>query len=265
MLGSDVDLLSIDRGLVVAPAGCGKTQLIADTLVRHTAQKPILILTHTNAGVAALRERLNRARVSSSQYRLMTLDGWALRLSTMFPARAGYSSNMPALLNYPNIRAATVRLLKAGHIGDALNATYERLFVDEYQDCSFRQHAIVYYAAHWLPTCVLGDPLQSIFGFDVKDPLAEWEKHVCGFFPAVAELDVPWRWINAGTEVIGQWLLRIREQLLTGEPINLQEAPAGIQWISLDGGPNDHVKLLDAALVNRKGRQRPCIGDRRQP
>ncbi len=59
----EIDLLEISRGTVVAPAGCGKTHLIADALSRHTGTKPILVLTHTNAGVAALRGRLERAGV----------------------------------------------------------------------------------------------------------------------------------------------------------------------------------------------------------
>ena len=50
---ADVDLLSIDKGTVTAPAGCGKTHLIALALDRHQGLKPILVLTHTNAGVAA--------------------------------------------------------------------------------------------------------------------------------------------------------------------------------------------------------------------
>jgi superfamily II DNA or RNA helicase len=50
----EIDLLAIERGTVTAPAGCGKTQLIANALARHRGNKPILVLTHTNAGVAAL-------------------------------------------------------------------------------------------------------------------------------------------------------------------------------------------------------------------
>ena len=55
MAGFEVDLLAIDRGSVTAPAGCGKTHHIAEALTRHGDGKPILILTHTNAGVVALR------------------------------------------------------------------------------------------------------------------------------------------------------------------------------------------------------------------
>lgn len=177
MSGIDVNLLDI-RGLVIAPAGCGKTQLIADAVERHVLSKPILILTHTNAGVAALRTRLNRAQVPTSRYRLMTLDGWSLRLSMMFPKGAGYSTEVPVEPDYLDIREAALRLLDAGHIGDVLGASYDRLFVDEYQDCTIRQHGIIYCAAQYLPTCVLGDPAQAIFGFNRVDPLADWDTDV---------------------------------------------------------------------------------------
>ena len=62
MPAPEIDLLDVKRGAITAPAGCGKTQLIADALSRHGSRKPILVLTHTNAGVAALRGRLDRLR-----------------------------------------------------------------------------------------------------------------------------------------------------------------------------------------------------------
>jgi DNA helicase-2/ATP-dependent DNA helicase PcrA len=45
----EIDLRAIERGTVTAPAGCGKTQLIAHALAGHRGNKPILVLTHTNA------------------------------------------------------------------------------------------------------------------------------------------------------------------------------------------------------------------------
>src|SRR4051812_8162776 len=86
----EVDLLGIHRGTITAPAGCGKTHLIAQALIGHDGSKPILVLTHTNAGVAALRGRFERAGVSPKGYRLCTIDGWAMRLISNFPARSGH-------------------------------------------------------------------------------------------------------------------------------------------------------------------------------
>jgi DNA helicase-2/ATP-dependent DNA helicase PcrA len=55
------------RGAIEAPAGCGKTQTIVDALA-FSASKPYLVLTHTTAGVAALRKRLTRANVPAKNY-----------------------------------------------------------------------------------------------------------------------------------------------------------------------------------------------------
>ena len=250
MAAPEIDLLTIARGLVVAPAGCGKTQLIADALIRHKGPKPVLILTHTNAGVVALRARLDKAGVKPSAYRLSTIDGWAIRLITTFPERAGHN---PAIVagprpNYPAIRVAAAKLLESRHINDVIAASYARLLVDEYQDCSIRQHAIVYYASLILPVCVVGDDMQAIFGFG-DDPLAGWGEHVCSHFEAAGSLGRPWRWINAGAEPLGQWLLEVRRNLLAGVAIDLRTAPEHVTWVPLDGSSNDHPKLLDACRV----------------
>ena len=269
MAANDIDLLAIDRSTVTAPAGCGKTQLIADALTRHTEEKPILVLTHTNAGVVALRGRLDRAGVPAKAYRLSTIDGWAMRLISTFPARSAHD---PEILNlatpktdYPNIRVAAAKLLRAGHVSDILAASYARLIVDEYQDCSVRQHAVVAYAARTLPTCVLGDPMQAIFGFG-SDNLAKWDEDVCSYFPLAGELDTPWRWINANAEPLGDWLLEVRAKLLHGEPIDLATAPAHVSWVELDG-TEDHQRRLAAGRVRPPDRNGHVliIGDSTSP
>jgi AAA domain len=245
------DLLAINHGTVTAPAGCGKTHLIAETLKRHGAAKPILILTHTNAGVAALRGRLDKAGVPPRAYRLATIDGWAIRLIGMFPARSEINPDILKLetprSDYPAIRKAAAKLLKAGHVLDILAASYDRLIVDEYQDCSILQHAIVYYAAPALPVCVLGDPMQAIFGWPGNE-LADWDKHVCTHFPLVGELTTPWRWKNANTEALGRWLLDVRRALIGGMPINLRSAPPEASWIHLDGTENRARQLRAASI-----------------
>lgn len=247
---SEFDLLSIGRGAVTAPAGCGKTHLIAMTLTHHSDPKPILVLTHTNAGVAALRDRLNRAHVPPRAYRLSTIDGWAMQLTSMFPKRSGHDPAVLELKNPPRdylkIREAAATLLEKGHIGDILTATYSRIVVDEYQDCSVRQHAIVTQVAETLPTCVLGDPLQAIFDFG-GDELVKW-KDVCAFFPVVHELTTPWRWINQGSEPLGRWLLEVRSKLLCGKAIDIRKAPRAVTWVHLDGS-EDYRRLLNAAWV----------------
>lgn len=246
----EIDLLAVHRGAVTAPAGSGKTHLIADALRRHNGPKPVLVLTHTNAGVAALRGRLDKAGVSTSAYRLSTIDGWAMRLLTLFPKKGGHDRKILLLANpatdYPAIRSATAHLLRSGHLSDVLFATYKQLIVDEYQDCSEAQHAIVLAAAAVLPTCVLGDPMQSIFTFG--GPLPAWNEQVCVHFPVIGELSTPWRWINAGEEAFGRYLLWVRHELIAGRQIDLTKAPGkNVTWVALTGGPMDHQIRLSAA------------------
>jgi AAA domain-containing protein len=270
MADDAIDLLSMRRGTVTAPAGCGKTHLIPESLTRHgDGKKPILILTHTNAGVVALRGRLDRAGVRPTAYRLLTIDGWGMRLVSMFPKRAGHDPSLLDLTHpgtdYPNIRVAAARLLKAGHINVVVSASFARLIVDEYQDCSVRQHALVGFASNALPTSVLGDPMQAIFGFG-QDDLARWDETVCKHFPLAGELGTPWRWINAGTEALGGWLLDVRKKLLRGEPIDLRDAPPEVTWVELDGR-EDRKRQLTAARVNAPGGSGSVliIGDSRSP
>lgn len=248
---AEIDLLSIERGSITAPAGCGKTQLIVDTLLAHTPEKPVLILTHTNAGVTALRARLKRAGIVSSSYRVSTIDGFSMRLISRFPMRSRHNPQLLLLNNagtdYPAIRDAARQLLNSGHISQLIRSTYSRLFVDEYQDCNVIQHAIVVGFAQLLPTCVLGDPLQAIFCFR-GNQLVNWSE-VGIQFPEAGELRTPWRWRLAGTEHLGQWLLAIRQQLQAGQPIDLRVAPPQVQWVELLAGTEVQQRRVAARTV----------------
>ena len=246
----EIDLRAIQRGTVTAPAGCGKTQLIAHALAGHRGNKPILVLTHTNAGVAALRGRLDRAGVPASAYRLSTIDGWAIRLISTFPGRSAHDPEILRLAapaqDYPAIRDAAWKLLQAGHVSEVLKASYVHLIVDEYQDCSVTQHHVIYFLSLILPTCVLGDPMQAIFGFR-GNALADWNQHVCAHFPVVGELATPWRWRNAGAETLGQWLLEARRLLAAGQSVDLRSGPPEhVTWVQAVP-PNDHTQRLAAA------------------
>lgn len=249
----DVELNLLDlEGSISAPAGCGKTQLSCDALKLHTNRKPVLVLTHTNAGVAALRGRLQRAGVQASRYRVSTIDGWAMRLIRIFPARSGHDPDILLLKspnrNYPAIRQAALELLAARHLDDVIASTYDRLIVDEYQDCLTIQHRLVAELAEVLPTVVLGDPLQAIFNFG-DNVLVNWTADVIKAFPEVGQLKIPHRWKNAGHEGLGLWLLEMRAELLAGRSVDLRHVHEDVAWIRLTGGERDHEQRLKAGMA----------------
>jgi hypothetical protein len=242
-----VDLALLDgvgRGRIEAAAGCGKTEAIVQLTSAWTGRRT-LILTHTLAGVAALRRRLQNARVSPTRFSLASIDAWCVRRVGEFPLRAG---PLPDAANprvfYPAVRAACLQLLASNALDAALQNTYGRVFVDEYQDCGPVQHAIVCQLARLLPTLVVGDPLQAVFGFA---GVADWQQDVVPTFPLVETLDHPWRWERVGAGELGQWLVAARTHLQDGTGIDLAQLPAGCEWRLLSGDVRRDAPVIRTA------------------
>lgn len=254
MAEPEIDIFSQHKVSVMAPAGCGKTELITASLKRGSAVKPALVLTHTNAGRAALEHRLKRAGVDASTARVTTLDSWAIRVVQSFPKRSGLVDRtllvQDVVADYVGIRAAALQILLAGHISKVIQATYSRVIVDEYQDCGLPQHGIILALADLLPTAVLGDSLQAIFNF--AGPVVDWATNVTPNFAALPSLQTPWRWKRAGALELGEWLLTVvRPALHAGESIDLANAPEQVEWIQLKGSPNEFPEQRLAAAKKR--------------
>jgi DNA helicase-2/ATP-dependent DNA helicase PcrA len=270
MLTPEINLLNEDNTLIVAPAGCGKSQILVDNLKNLIGSKPILILTHTNAGVASLKSKLIKSNIHDAKFKLYTIDGFAIRLVRLFSKRAQYSREqlLEKNINYTEIREALLRILKGAHINDVLQSNYSQVFVDEYQDCSTLQHQIILQLSLLLPTCVVGDPLQAIFGFDPKDPLPNWNLDVCPKFSIIRNLNKPWRWINTECDILGEWLLEVRIKLLKNESIDLHNAPSMVSWISLSGDSKQNQKNLIEACNTKAPNPNGSvliIGDSKNP
>jgi hypothetical protein len=263
---SVAEVLNARCGHVVAPAGCGKTELIINSIASPT-EKPALVLTHTTAGVAALRHRLKKAGVASANYRLNTIAGWALTILSMFPERSGYQHNPIDSPDYRQIQIAVSNLCQSGDITSELRSTYSRLLVDEYQDCSVSQHGIVTGIANAIPTIVFGDPMQAIFGFG-GDPLPDWVTAVGSAFPLLGELNTPWRWNNASANELGTWLLAARHTLVSGGSIDLRTCPSRVSWHPLSHDRNANLTAQIAAqyaIANAHPKEALLIiGDSRQ-
>ncbi|MFD4837285.1 UvrD-helicase domain-containing protein [Achromobacter sp. NPDC058515] len=259
MSDTRLDILAHRRGSLSAPAGCGKTQLICSAISQNNDGKPALILTHTNAGRAALEQRLRHpSGKGANAARVATIDSWAIHLVQCFPQRSGLSSAVLSMrgssASYAAIRQGALRILTAGHANAILLATYSRIIVDEYQDCGALQHQMVVALADLLPTVVLGDPLQVIFDFAA--PVVDWHREVIVAFPPLVWTPAPWRWKNANSHELGDWLLNVVRPSLSRQngSIDLTNAPGAVEWVRLDGtGAQKNETRLAAAKRNFAG------------
>lgn len=215
------------RGAMIAPAGCGKTWTIARAVTDHGRGRD-LVLTHTHAGVDAIRRRLLAFRCPLASVHVDTIAGWCLRLAAAFPVTSRIPTQKPRTnAEYSEIYASVVRLLRMRPYREILQASYTSVYVDEYQDCTKEQHAVIVSIADTVPCRVVGDPLQSIFDFRDR-PVVDWDADVRSQFTDVAGPSEPQRWLNTNPD-LGAWLLRVRPQLEQGLPIDLAGSP--VQWI----------------------------------
>ncbi len=221
------ELALSNRGAMIAPAGCGKTWTIARAVTDHGRGRD-LVLTHTHAGVDAIRRRLLEFRCPSSSVHVDTIAGWCLRLAAAFPATSRISTPTPRTnAEYLDIYASAAKLLHMRPYREILEASYTSVYVDEYQDCTTEQHAVIVSIADTLPCRVVGDPLQSIFAFRDR-PVVDWNADVHSQFSAVPGPSDPQRWVRTNP-ALGAWLLRIRPQLEHGLPVELAGSP--VRWV----------------------------------
>ncbi len=217
-------LASASNVAVVLPAGTGKTELIASAtgIAGETAGRQ-LILTHTHAGVHALKARLARLRVEPRSYTLSTIAGWALKWALHYPSISGLPTAEPTSPDEWNaVYRGVRRVLENPHLGASVRASYVGGFVDEYQDCTLEQHQVSLALAELMPLRVLGDPLQGIFGFTGE--AIRWSRHVAPTFATFGVETRPWRW-TASNPALGRWLLELRNSLLKGQAIDLSAGP----------------------------------------
>ncbi len=210
--------------VVILPAGCGKTHLVAaSAAVAAKDGKRLLLLTHTHAGVDALRRRLRSFDVPIGVAKVSTIDSWTHRLVTAFPTLSDYECS-PDIV-WGDVHDATARLFTNPHIRALLSESYDYVIVDEYQDCTIPQHTLVMAVAALIPTIILGDPLQAIYDF--AGPLVDWGKDL-SHLQLVAVSALPWRWYGRN-EALGTYLTAIRQRLEAGGSIDLSSGP--VTWM----------------------------------
>ncbi len=212
------ELIALDNAAVVAPAGHGKTELIVKLAALESRA---LILTHTHAGVHAIRARLKRLGVPRSRASVDTIAGWCMRYTHAFPGIANPPSGVPQnSAEWDQLYNGTIHALSVRAIREVVSASYSRILIDEYQDCVSLQHQLAVELSGIVPTLVFGDPMQGIFEF--AGATLNWEDDVFPRFPLSRTLDTPHRWARTNPE-LGQWIAETRSKLMRGETIDLSD------------------------------------------
>lgn len=241
---TDVELrqvLESPSSAIIAPAGHGKTEMIAD-LVAHSEGRQLL-LTHTNVGVDALRKRLVKKGVAKNAYTITTIAAFCIKWCMSYPGTAHFDKSLSPFTDakeyYARLYDGTKKIFKMSWSGTILRATYTGIIVDEYQDCIQAQHEIMLEINQYLPIRVLGDPMQGIFEFAGR--IVDW-RHL--EFPVVDMKTKPWRWQDSNPE-LGDYLMDVRktlEPILSGKECTL---------IVEDNNPNVEVVAPDFLLNYR--------------
>ena len=209
---------------IIAPAGHGKTEMITDLVDKLPGKK--LVLTHTNAGVFALMQRLSNKKISSEKYSLSTISSFCMRWCEAYPATAGIDTGIPMTDRrfFGEQICGAISIFSHKWAREVIQSTYFCVIVDEYQDCVVGQHHIFLEINKTVPVYILGDPLQSIFGW-AGEPVS-WKN--IGFEQVFVETS-PHRWERSNIE-LGNYLTRVRDTLmpaLEGKRVQLSTLPNG--------------------------------------
>ena len=230
-------MLGSTRSFAVAAAGCGKTHLLAQIVADQRSGRQ-LVLTHTHAGVAAIKKRLTDMRVPHNKFHLDTIAGWCLRYGAAYPDISGVRPDIEkSEIDWkhlsPMVYAGAAKVCSSPLGKRVLKASYNGVLIDEYQDCSELQHVVVRTLSEHIPCRGVGDSLQAIFGFR-DDPVVSWDTIKHDFNVLDDALTEPWRWrLEGRNHALGEWLVMARKQLqATGRIVIASDAP--ITWVQHD-------------------------------
>ena len=129
--------------------------------------KKQLILTHTRAGVASLKEKIQVQGIAHNQYHVETIISFAERYVNAFycgndiPLDDGKAYCLFIIKKAKNLFERTP-------IRDVVKATYSGLFVDKYQDCTIVQHDLIKALG-----CILPFNKEGLVDFEKKNEPVE--------------------------------------------------------------------------------------------
>lgn len=214
------DLVKLGNAAIVAPAGHGKTEVISNIAALGCRA---LVLTHTHAGVHAIRSRLKRLSVPHSSVSVDTIAAWCMRYANAFPATANPPPGMPRNpAEWDQLYRGAILALGVSAVRDVIASSYDRILIDEYQDCHGLQHEFSTALSSIVPTLIFGDPMQGIFEF--AGATLSWDGEIHTQFPLAGSLNTAHRWTNKNAE-LGVWIAETRQKLLRGHIIDLASGP----------------------------------------
>jgi DNA helicase-2/ATP-dependent DNA helicase PcrA len=242
------DFLSHNRSLLIAPAGHGKTHAIVECL--KILNNKCLVLTHTNAGVHSLRSKIEEAHIDDDKYQVATIDGFARLLVSSFSEKYDKDDE------FDYVQDKAITLLELDLIQQYIVFNFGRVIVDEYQDCSKKQHKLIQILSKNIPSHALGDHLQGIFDFNAELVSFEYDLDDYEKFDF---LNTPYRWINSGNANLGEQIFGFRKKLESGEPIDITtDKEIGLFFYEIDENEkydpkSQYSEILTRIVNNKKG------------
>ena len=217
-----MDFTAHRKSMLIAPAGYGKTYTISSSLKALSETGKQLVLTHTHAGISSIKEKVAKEGIPKSSFSIETISSFCQRYVQAFHIDNDIPNQDEGSVYYSFILEKATLLLARECVSSMVKGSYSGLFVDEYQDCSISQHNFINVLAAILPTRILGDPLQGIFGFN-GDILVDLDNPVqmVGYADKKFELYQPQRWMRQNNTQLGEDLKSIRQLLLSKKPIYL--------------------------------------------
>ncbi|NPD32686.1 AAA family ATPase [Eggerthellaceae bacterium zg-997] len=251
------DILSAAPCSIELPAGTGKTQLITSvTNLAGNFGKKTLILTHTNAGVSVIKDRLRRFGVDPSKYSVFTICAWAERISHAYPLLS--EIDIETARSEPDYFTqcilGAVKLCSSDAFGSVILASYSLILIDEYQDCDMVQHRLAIALRDIIGSvAVFGDRLQRIFDFKGQQ-FPDWALDVESSFTPLGSLEPkPHRWSKANPE-LGRWLLEyVRPELMAGKHLDFASFDVANVKHILSGSSQEEV-IKSAYAMRRRSK-----------
>lgn len=210
--------LSYPKSKVISPAGYGKTYSLSEC-IKYVKGKA-LILTHTHAGISSIKAKLKSQLVDPKYFHVETISSFAQKYTNAYYLGTDTPEQEDSNEYHSFTLSQSKAICSTNVVQDVLFKTYERIFIDEYQDCTQEQHELIQTISEKIPTHIFGDPLQGIFGFGGQ-VLVDFDNDLHDFHEAPA-LSTPYRWNNAGSNGLGQDLHNIRDALEQGEDVDLR-------------------------------------------